>query len=333
MRHLKQHRKPASILFLSCLLFGLLILPANRASLAATSKAGAYGDAVAGTQIKLRPTPSVHHLPATTPTPAPTPAKAKLTNGQTVEQNIIQALNEGASYAFQLSDDHVFSNNLDGFITYKQDGKITKTPKSTEWVENNIRDCTKGLTVRIDNGVVSMQDSAKHTCTLNVLPDGQGVSLEIYSVGNSPLDESIIGVISGNTFTASQIHNFATYSAYTKTSRGFLFSGDYRVSLIAASEETLQPKAVEAHYRRNEDYSVTISWTDPNQAGTVAYYEIYRLIGIGSDYTLAATVSDCDSWTDTMQKVKDSYWDILNYYVVAYNSSGVASEMSNILVF
>lgn len=335
MRESKKHWKPVSIILLSCLLIGLFILPAHRASLADGSEAGTYGDTVAGTQIKLRPTPSARQLPASTPTPTPAPtlAKTKLTSGQTVEQNIVQALNEGASFVFQLSDDHVFSNNLDGFITYKQDDKITKTPRSAEWVKAELIEFSKGLTIRIDNGVASMQDSEKHTCTLSVLPDGQGVSLAIYSVGNSPLDESIIGVISGNTFTASQIHNFATYSAYTKTSRGYLFSGDYRVSLIAASEEALQPKPVEAHYQRNEDYSVTISWEDPNPTGTVAYYEIYRLIGIGTDYALAATVSDCDSWTDTLQKVKDSYWDILNYYVVAYNSSGVASEMSNMLVF
>ena len=315
--------KYVSYTLLTFLLVCLLILPAYRASLADQTKAGESGELVAGNQIPLRSPAKTSQLP----TPAPTPAAT------TIEQKIKNALTNHTSFLFQLSDDHVFSNNLDGFMTYKQDDKISKTPKSTEWVKNNLRDCTKGLTIRIDDGIASMQDSAKHTCALSMLPGSQGVSLEIHSVGNSPLDESIVGIIQGNSFTASQVHNFATYSAYTKTSRGYLFSGDYRVSLIEVLPENSQPQAVVAHYRRNEDYSVTISWEDPNKAGTVAYYEIYRLIGIGTDYSLAATVSDCDSWTDTLQKVKDSYWDILNYYVIAYNEAGVASEISNILVF
>ena len=327
MKHPTKRWKFVSYSLLTFLLAGILILPAYHASLADATKVGKSGELVSGTQIKLHSPTSTSHLPKPTPTPAATSVAT------TIEQKIKNALANQSSLLFQLSDDHVFSNNLDGFMTYKQDGKITKTPKSAEWAKAELIEFSKGITIRIDGGVASMQDTAKYTCAISVLPGSQGVSLEIHSVGTSPLDESIVGIIQGNSFTASQVHNFATYSAYTKTSRGYLFSGDYRVSLVEVLPENAKPQAVTAHYNRNEDYSVTISWEDPNPTGTVAYYEIYRVIGIGTDYTLAATVSNCSSWTDTLQKVKDSYWDILNYYVVAYNSVGVASEISNILVF
>lgn len=307
------------------LLVAILFLPAYRLSQADETTTNEQINLVDGNQIKLRSPKNTS--PAVTPVPKSTPVSA------TIEQKIKNALTNHTSFTFQLSDDHVFSNNLIGFMTFKQGERITKTPKSTEWVENSLREYSKGITVRIDDGVVSMQDSAKYTCTLSVLPNRQGVALQIYSVSTGSLDESIVGIIQGDLFTASQVHNFATYSAYTKTSRGYLFSGDYCVSLVEVLPENSKPKSVTAHYRRNDDYSVTISWEDPNPAGTVAYYEIYRLIGIGTDYTIAETVSDCSSWMDTSQKVKDSYWDILNYYVVAYNTAGVASDISNLLVF
>jgi len=274
-------------------------------------------------EITAEPTATATATPTCTPEP------------DTVESNIEDALLNGTSYLFQISDDYVFSSNLTGLTTMLSNGRVSsKTTKDAQWVQDELKKFSCGYIIRIDNGVPSMQDSANYSCTLTILDNDTGIALDIFNVSYTNNNErQITGTIKGNTLEASQYYNFVSYSNYMQSGRGWTFSGDYSVGLVAVPEDQWAPRAVELSHSRNSDNSITLTWVDPNPEGTVDYYEIYREANCTTEYTLIDVVSDCTSWTDSSDKAKSSKYSVICYYVVAYSAAGLASEASNIEIF
>ena len=259
-------------------------------------------------------------------------ANATVELSDSVETHIKDAIQNGTSYHFELLNNHQFSSNLEGIITTKDDNGVKQSQKDDNWVRGSLKEHSAGFVVCIDNGNVTMQDNTNYACDINISEGNPGVNIRIYHINSDNIEGEIIGTIKGNTLSASQTHNSTFWFAATDSGTGYYFSGDYDVSLMEVPESQWKPLAVKLDSIRNNDNSITLTWVDSNPSGVVAYYEIYRVVGVSNNYTLVATISDKSSWTDSTKDAKD-IWNLLTYYVVAYNKSGVASEISNYIFY
>ena len=251
----------------------------------------------------------------------------------TVEAGIRQALQNQGSYAFMISDDYVFVSTAVGCTLNKFNDETYTTNQSEDWARNSLINSSTGYVVRIDRGVISMGDSTSYGCEMHALSGDQGVSIRIYSINDSHVSASISGAIRGNKLNAYQEYTDAYYFSTTNSSTGNYFAGSYEVSVVPVQAQDVAPQPVNLACSLNRGArSITLNWTDPTPSGSAAYYEIYRALDVSSEYDLAATVSNCSSWTDASSAVQNDWRDMVTYYIVSYSANGVASKSSNYVV-
>lgn len=249
---------------------------------------------------------------------------------ETVEGKIINALTNHTSYAFAISDDHVFTSVANGFRMDKDSDGTRTTDMTQAEAQESIKNFSSGYVVRIDNGVVSMGNSVDYACDLQVLGGNQGVSISIYSINSNNSDNRITGTIMGNTLTARQESVSAYYFVLTESSYGISFSGDYQVSLGDVYQEQVPPQPVVLDYSKDSsERTITLTWTDTTPSGPAAYYEVYRQLGVTDDFVKVATVTGATAWTDATDEIKSDYRNLVDYYVISFNANGVASPESN----
>ena len=250
----------------------------------------------------------------------------------TVEEKVINALKNHSSYAFMISDDHIFTSGATGY-TVTQDNNGSSTLAMTEKdAQGSLKNFSSGFVVRIDNGRESMGNSVDYTCDLRILSDNQGVSLSVSSINSKNTSESIMGIITGNTLAAHQEFSSTYYFVLTESGLGKSFTGDYLVSLVDVTQEQVAPQPVELDYKVNrKKRTINLTWTDPTPSGPADYYEVYRALGVTGDYEKVATVSDT-SWTDKSKKIKSDLRNLVSYYVVSYNQDDVASQDSDHII-
>lgn len=246
----------------------------------------------------------------------------------TVEDKIRSAIQNRTDYAFMIGSDHIFTaTGVGAYVDISSSGKTTTYEKPDSWTHERLIESSAGFVVRIDRGVVSMGDSTEYTCRLEML--SAGVRLHIEHTASQFEVSSIDGTIQGNTLTAHEDFTSSYYFAFTKSGSGYLFSGDFVVSVLDVAKSQVAPQPVALQYSKNKDRSITLSWVDPTPGQPAAYYEIYRALDVASTYTLVATVSGCTSWTDSSKETTAKFRTMASYYIISYNSAGVASEDSN----
>jgi hypothetical protein len=242
------------------------------------------------------------------------------------EKKIEAALSGKTTDLFQISGDYTFKSDVTGFTTQTTATSKFKTIMSTKNARANLTTSSKGKIIRIKNGKATMDDS-NFECTMHKLSNNRGISLSITEIGYSFIHNQIDGTIKGNTFTASA--NYSQNISSKAVESTLSVSGSYSVSMIEVPKNKWPPVAVTLSGEENSDHSITLTWEDTNPAGLVKSYVIYRQVGIISKYVKVATVSNCRHWTDSSTAAKTET-EMLMYYVIARNSSGTVSVISNI---
>lgn len=286
-----------------------------------SAQTAAAGNSAVNTETVVTIAPA--DTPAVTPEPTPTPIPT--VKVQTVEDKIRKALSSKSSYAFKISDDFQFTE-ASGYKVNKDKDGTTKANQSEKWSMDYLISYSSGNIIRIDGGKATMVDSTDYTCSLKESDDG--ISLTIKHVADQSISSQIDGLINGNILTASEEIDTAYYFTFTKSGYGTHCAGKYSVSLKGVSKSDIPPTPVVLKTAINDDKSVTLNWTDQSPSGHAAYYEIYRQIA-EYDFELADTVKGETTWTDSSQDVKDNLFLTVTYYIIAYNSAGLASPKSN----
>ena len=250
-----------------------------------------------------------------------------------VEKRIKSALINKTSYIFKISGKYTFMLGAGGIKIYKDENGTTTYKQSAEWAQDSIEGSSLGGFIRIDEGNVSMEDSTNYTCSLKINQNDEGVSININHVKCDTNDSYLNGTIKGNVLTASEQVGIAFYSPFTKTGFGTSASGQYSIGLVDVPKEQWPPMPAVLSYSRNCDKSVTLTWEDKNPSTFVGYYEIYRMVGVTNEYSKVATVSNCTTWTDSSDEVKNEFTNMLDYYIIVYNKTGINSPRSNDVIF
>lgn len=259
------------------------------------------------------------------------------TLSNSVEEKIKAALLNKTSYLFMISDDYTFMPGVKGSKAIHDMSGIAVHEQPIEWAQGLLKSHSSGYLIRIDNGKVSVGNKVDYTCSLKILENNKGISLNINSTNSPAVRVQILGTIKGNMLTASQEVILAYYSAYTLSGTSSSSFGRYSVGIAEVPKEQWPPIPVILSYSRNDDRSVTLTWKDNNPSGLVEYYEIYRKSGVGitEEYSKVATVSNGTAWTDSSDEVKvDSLFsNIFTYHVIAYSKTGIKSAQSNFIMF
>lgn len=240
------------------------------------------------------------------------------------EKKMEAALSNKTTDLFQISGDYTFKSDVTGFTTQTTATSSSKDRMSIKDARANLSSSLKGKIIRIKNGKATMDDS-NFECTLHILSKNRGVSLSINEIGYSFVNDQIKGTIKGNTLTASGDYSQDISSKAVETT--LVVSGSYSVSISEVPKNKWPPVPVTLSGEDNSNHSVTLAWRDTNPAGLVKSYMIYRDLGI-SGFVKVATVSNSRQWTDSSTAAKTET-SVLSYYVIAQNSSGKKSALSN----
>ena len=249
-------------------------------------------------------------------------------SANTVENRIKTALTEKTTDLFVIGSEFVFEPGAKASHDKEINGEIVHTVDPTLTAQSGLKDRSSGFIIRIDEGQISMEDSNNYKCTLEPLPNNQGVSLTITQKND---ENTISGIIKGNTLTASQSVDWFSPDPVSKQGYGCTYSGKYSVNMLELGKSKWPPLPVTLSVSTNFDNNNRIlTWEDKNPAGIVKCYDIYRTLDPINKATKVATVSNCSTWTDTSPEVKSEY-DVVNafYYIVSINAAGVESPESN----
>ena len=249
-------------------------------------------------------------------------------SASTVENRIKTALTEKTTDLFVIGSEFVFEPGATGSTDSIINGETFKTVKSTSGAQNQLKTDSNGYIIRIDEGQSSMEDSNNYKCTLEPLPNNEGVSLTITSTQKN-FTNTISGTIKGNTLTASHSADYFVYLSSNKSGFGYDCSGKYSVNMLEIEKSKWPPLPVKLSVSTNYDnYSRILTWEDKNQAGIVKCYDIYRCLAGEDKATKVATVSNCSTWTDTSSEVKSEI-EFPTYYIVTSNAADIKSPDSN----
>ncbi len=241
------------------------------------------------------------------------------------EWKIRKALSMGGSVVFRVLSDFTYEN-VQGVQTYGSEGSITDSASvNTNAAKNILGYYLFNQVIRIENGVISMDD-ADYQCQMSA--SDEGISIRITSGDYTSVEQGeMSGILSGNTLSGSM--EVSSLTVVNNQSNGYTVSGQFTVSLEEAESSQLPPKPpVNLHYTKNGD-SITLTWEDPNPAGTVTSFEIFGSYGTMDDYETVATVKDATEWTDTSGLITTLNYDAISYYIIAHGVNGTKSELSD----
>lgn len=245
------------------------------------------------------------------------------------ESLIKTALLGKSAEVFQISDDITFNSDTPvGVFTKSVNGATTSTEMTLNQAQGCITHFLYNKTIRIDSGVVSIDDN-DFKCILQILPGDQGVSINITRGNSLSVNQGHLqGVIKGNTLYAKA--EATQQSLVNGIGNGYSASGEFNVSIIKLSADQLPPIApANLTVTENSDHSMKLTWEDLNPSGLVEYYDVYRTSGIVITTSKIATISNCTSWDDTSDVAKTEN-NILSYYIIAHAKNGKESTMSNL---